>query len=134
MDKEYVEKIAALEKCDSLTDWERGFVEGDSEHPPLRERENLSVKQKGIVDRIHAERVQGKARGEIELTYGNARVLGRPKGKAYVVVLDGTMVGPDMRQNEAVSVVAWLSAVIDRILPVANAKQEASEEEGFPGE
>lgn len=134
MEQEYAEKIREIEKCDSLTDWEKNFIFGDEQYPPIRERESLSIKMKGIVNRIHSEKVLGKGRDEIEITYGNNRVKGVPKGKLVVAVVDGKMIGPDMRQSEAVSVIAWLSSCIDRLCPLESEGGAEEADAGFPGE
>ena len=141
----YVQKIEEIKQvADTLTAFETKFIFGEGDSRPILERDYISDKQKAMIDRIWAERVQGQSREEASvISFGNDRVSAMPDGgnKTYRVVVDGSQVGAVVSFGEATNVVAWLSCVLTEghltiAVPAAEAATPAADDAdgGFPGE
>ena len=129
IEKQYLDMIEEIKQSDTLSEFEQKFINGDADSSPIDQRPSLSFKQKGLIDRIYKERVQGTDREAMtEVSFNNDRVRAdKMETNAFRVSIDKEQVGPEVSQSEAVGIVGWLSEAIEAIKP-------AAAQEGFPGE
>ena len=141
----YKSKIEEIQQvADTLTSFETKFIFGEGDSLPIASRDNLSDKQKAMIDRIYKERVQGMDReASATISFGNDRVSAIQHGgnKTYRVTVDNVQVGAVVNFGEATNVVAWLSTVlgdghIEVTVPAAAPAAEPAAETGggFEGE
>ncbi len=138
IEQNYINKILEIEGAEGLSDFETKFIFGDEQGSPIKERQNLTDKQKAMVDRIYKERVQHMSREDAaSINFGNPRVTAvqTDGAKSYRVAIDDVQVGPIVNFSEATNVVSWVSAALteEHIEVVVPASKETNDTEAVPG-
>lgn len=126
--KRYMDIILQCEaRADDLSDWEKDFVFGDpakNNSVAMKDRQFLSTKQKGVLEKIVVTRFEGKTwdkNRSIKTVYGDVEGVRTEEG--YVLRIKGNAVGPGMAKIEVPTVAGWLEQALSDLKKLFKSKE-----------